>query len=88
MSENDLATQISALVVSAFFLFVVTCPSRKNILDEAEKNEDCHALRGIQRYSSYHRKRCRRYSTLSSSSSSSSSSTRSGKERLLLQAGE
>ena len=47
----DLATQVGALVGTSLLIFYATSP-RKDILDKGPE-----ALRGMKRYSSYHRQR-------------------------------
>lgn len=59
MSSLELAAQVSALVGTSALIFFATKP--RELLDAA--SEIPHELRGIKRYSSYHRKRY--YSTVS-----------------------
>jgi hypothetical protein len=64
--STDLALQIGGLIGASLLLYLVTTP-RKDLLDQ---EEGPLALRGVRKYSSYHR--IRYYHSISSSSASSS----------------
>eukprot|EP00977_Amphora_coffeiformis_P001901 scaffold362_cov176-Amphora_coffeaeformis.AAC.27 len=52
----DLATQVGALVGGSLLLFLVTKPRQKDA-SQINKQEDNIPLKGVKRYSSYHRKK-------------------------------
>lgn len=72
MSSLELAAQVSALVGTSALLFFATKP--RQLFQETSELPP-QELRGIKRYSSYHRKRY--YSTISDMSTASSTSATS-----------
>jgi hypothetical protein len=58
MLVDDLASQIGALIGTSFLLFYLTNP-RKGIekMKKQQEEQEKIPLRGVRRYSSYHRKK-------------------------------
>ena len=67
MSSLELATQISALVGTSLLLFLATTPRPQDMERTGEQEDPVTGLKGIKRYSSYHRKRV--YRAMSSAGS-------------------
>jgi hypothetical protein len=67
MELSDLLMQVSALLGTSLLVYIITAPSKE---ETPIQDGDRPQLKGIKRYSSYHRQR---YSSMDSSVSSKSS---------------